>query len=277
MNQLDMLGAMFAVLVGAGVAAALVLFWIRANSGSAVVSRALMQEAENSVTFLFDDERLIDVTPRAKALMDHGDNLRSDWDNLLTLLSARFPHLRSQCLDLASVGKKTISPEDGQHGWIEAEYWNGLARITLVQDEDHPDETLDPLTASAMEHELKTLRSIGEDSPQLIWKRDAEGVLIWANRAYIELSEAIHPVGPDDVLPWPPRPVFKKTAKPAGAAPVIDMHRVDVPDADAPIWFEVTSIQRGTNTIHFAIDATAVVMAQDAQRTFVQTLTKTFA
>jgi PAS domain-containing protein len=175
------------------------------------------------------------------------------------------------------VGKKTISPQDGQHGWIEAEYWNGLARITLVQDKDNPDHTLDPLTASAIEHELKTLRSIGEDSPQLIWKRDAEGVLVWANRAYIELSEAIHPVGPDAVLPWPPRPVFQEATPPAGTAPLIDMRRVDVPGSDAPIWFEVTSLLRGTDTIHFAIDATAVVLAQDAQRTFVQTLTKTFA
>ena len=271
------LDGIFAVLVGVCAAVGLLLFWIRTNSGSAIVSRTLMREAENSVTFLFDDERLVDVTPRAKALMGHGDNLRSDWDNLLTLLSARFPNLRSQCRDLASVGKKTISPQDGEHGWIEAEYWNGLARITLVQDEDHPDETLDPLTATAMEHELTTLRSIGEDSPQLIWKRDAEGVLVWANRAYIELSEAIHPIGPGDVLPWPPRDIFQDTATPAGAAPIIDMHRVDVPDAEAPIWFEMTSLLRGTDTIHFAIDASAVVMARDAQRTFVQTLTKTFA
>jgi len=277
MNQFGGLDGMMAVFVGACVAVGLLLFWIRSNSGSAIVSRTLMREAEDSVTFLFDDERLVDVTPRAKALMGHGDKLRSDWDNLLTLLSGRFPHLRSQCHDLASVGTKTISPEDGQHGWIEAEYWNGLARITLVQDEDNPDDILDPLTATAIEHELATLRSIGEDSPQLIWKRDAEGVLVWANRAYIDLSEAIHQVRPDGVLPWPPRAIFEETASPVGAAPVIDMRRVDVPDADAPIWFEVTSLLRGTDTIHFAIDATAVVMARDAQRTFVQTLTKTFA
>jgi hypothetical protein len=149
-----------------------------------------------------------------------------------------------------------------------------MARITLVQDRDHKDETINPLTATAMEHEFVTPRSIGEDSPQLIWKHDAEGALIWANRSYIELSEVIHSIGSNDVLPWPPRAVFKHTARPAGTAPVIDMHRVDVSNHDKPIWYEITSLKLGTDTIHFAVDASAVVFAHDAQRSFVQSLTK---
>lgn len=110
-------------------------------------------------------------------MKQNGKDHRSDWENFLPLLSARFPHLRSQCLDLATVGTKTFTPEDGQPGWIEAEFWNGLARITVFQDKEHPEEILNPLTTAAMEHELETLRGIGEDSPQLIWKHDAEAVM----------------------------------------------------------------------------------------------------
>jgi len=55
------------------------------------------------------------------------------------------------------------------------------------------------------------------------------------------------------------------------------MHRVDVSNHDKPIWYEITSLKRGTDTIHFAVDASAVVFARDAQRSFVQILTKTFA
>jgi PAS domain-containing protein len=134
-------------------------------------------------------------------LKQNGKDHRSDWENFLPLLSARFPHLRSQCLDLATVGTKTFTPEDGQPGWIEAEFWNGLARITVFQDKEHPEEILTPLTTAAMEHELETLRGIGEDSPQLIWKHDAEAVMTWANRAYIEMSEEINSAGPDDIRP----------------------------------------------------------------------------
>ena len=277
MEQYYSYGMIGAVLFGAATAIGLLAVWIHFNSRTVVVGRTLMQEAEDSITFLFDDDVLLDVTPRARALMEQSDDHRSDWENFLTLLSARFPHLRSQCSDLASTGRKKIAPQDDQPGWIEAEHWNGLARITLVQDKDHPDETLDPLTARAMEHELETLRGIGEDSPQLIWKHDAEGVLIWANRAYIELSEAINPIGPDEILPWPPRAVFFDTATPAGSAPIIDMHRIEVPGQEKPIWYEVTGVRRGTDTIYFAVDASASVFAQDAQKTFVQTLTKTFA
>lgn len=277
MDQVEVMGLIVAIGLGVLTAFVAMGFWIRANAATSTTIRTLMQEAEDSVTFLFDDDVLVDLTPRARTLMEQGDGQRSDWENFLSLLSARFPNLRSQCHDLASVGQKTIAPIDGQNGWIDAEYWNGLARITLVQDKDHPDETLDSLTASAMEHELETLRSIGEDSPQLIWKRDADGVLVWANRAYIELSEATNPAGSKDVRPWPPRDVFGDTASPAGAAPIIDMQRIDIPDEDKPIWYEVTSLKRGNETIHFAVDASAVVFAREAQRNFVQTLTKTFA
>jgi len=277
LEQFSTFGTAGALLIGALAAACILMFWIKANTQVAVVGRTMMQQAEDSITFLFEDEVLLDVTPRARLLMDQRDDHRTDWENFLTLLSARFPHLGSQCIDLAEVGKKTIAPQDGQPGWIEAEYWNGLARITLVQDEAHPDETLDPLIATAMEHELETLRGIGEDSPQLIWKHDAEGVLIWANRAYIELSEAIHLVGPDDILPWPPKSIFHDTATPAGSAPIIDMISIEVPGFDKPVWYEATGVRRGTDTIYFAVDASAVVFAQEAQKTFVQTLTKTFA
>ena len=277
MQQFGLIGSFITVLLGFLAALVLLTIWIRSNRNSQATVRALMQEAEDSVAFLFDNETLVDATPRARAVMEHADGHRSDWENFLSLLASRFPHLRSQCRDLASVGKKSISPADGGSDWIEAEHWNGLARITVVQDRDSPVKSVDPLTAAAMEHELQTLRSIGENSPQLIWKRDAEGTLIWANRAYIELSEALHPVGPDGVLPWPPRDVFKDTSIPAGSAPIIDMNRIEMPGHEKPVWYEVTSIKRGTDTMFFAVDSSASVFAKDAQQNFVQTLTKTFA
>ncbi len=277
MTQFGLVGEAGALVLGMFVAASLLWVWIRANRNTVVTARTLMKEAEGSITFLFDDETLADATPKARSLLGFRQSRKSDWENFLALVSARFPNLRSQVADLSTVGHKRVKPNDTQSGWIDVEYWNGMARITLVQDEVHPDETIDPLTAAAMEHELTTLRSIGEDSPQLIWKHDTEGVLIWANRAYMELSELVHPAGPSEILPWPPRDIFTDTAVPAGAAPVIDMIRLDLLNGDSPIWFEVTSLKRGTDTIHFAVDATAVVLARDAQRNFVQTLTKTFA
>lgn len=275
--HLDVLSTAVALFMSLISALVLLTFWIKANGGTASTARTLMHEAEGTITFLFEDDVLLDATPRARNLLTCDLEHSSDWDKFLILLSGRFPHLRSQLSDLAIIGTKSISPEDGQPGWLKAEYWKGLARLTLVQDQDDPAETIDTLTAQAMEHELQTLRSIGEDSPQLIWKRDAEGVLIWANRAYIELSEQKNPIETDGIRPWPPCDIFPDVATPAGAAPIIDMQRIDLLEQATPIWYEVTSIKRGHNTIHFAVDASAVVTARDAQRNFVQTLTKTFA
>ncbi|MDA9208074.1 PAS-domain containing protein [Octadecabacter sp.] len=276
--QLDVLSVSTTLTLAFLAAILLLTFWIKANGKTATTARALMQEAEGTITFLFEDDKLLDATPRARELLTSNENEQSsDWENFLILLSGRFPHLRSQLSDLAVIGTKSISPEDGQSGWMQAEYWSGLSRLTLIQDRVDPAETLDPLTAAAMEHELQTLRSIGEDSPQLIWKRDAEGVLTWANRAYIELSEQMFPIKEGGIRPWPPNDIFMDVESPAGVAPIIDMHRIDLEFQADPIWYEVTSLKRGHNTIHFAIDASAVVTAQDAQRNFVQTLTKTFA
>ena len=275
--QFDVLATAIALTLGLVSALMLLTMWISINGKTATTARTLMHEAENTITFLFEDDHLLDATPRARELLGSNVENTSDWEKFLMLLSGRFPHLRSQLSDLAAMGTKSISPDDGQPGWLQAEYWKGLSRLTLIQDQDDPAQTIDPLTATAMEHELQTLRSIGEDSPQLIWKQDAEGVLVWANRAYIELSEQIHPVSKNGIRPWPPREIFNNLPEPAGSAPIIDMLRIDLKAQADPIWYEITSLKRGHNTIHFAVDASAVVTAREAQRNFVQTLTKTFA
>lgn len=267
--SIGVMNSAIALMLGLVSAFAILLVWIRMNAPMNAAARALMHEAEDSIAFLFDDEMMIDATPKAKALLAQDDAAEgSDWDRFLSLVSARFPHLRSQLSDLAVLGKKTISPEDGQPGWIKAEYWRGLSRLTFVQDQVDPAHTFDPMTASAMEYELKTLRTIGENTPQLIWKYDAEGVLVWANRAYIELSEQKHPIAEGAIRAWPPKDVFSNVAKPAGNTPLIEMLPVTLEDRSEPIWFEITSIKKGHHTLHFGIDSTDVVTAQRTKPEF---------
>lgn len=267
--SIGVMNSAIALMLGLVSAFAILLVWIRMNAPMNAAARALMHEAEDSIAFLFDDEMMIDATPKAKALLAQDDAAEgSDWDRFLSLVSARFPHLRSQLSDLAVLGKKTISPEDGQPGWIKAEYWRGLSRLTFVQDQVDPAHTFDPMTASAMEYELKTLRTIGENTPQLIWKYDAEGVLVWANRAYIELSEQKHPISEGAIRAWPPKDVFSNVAKPAGNTPLIEMLPVTLEDRSEPIWFEITSIKKGHHTLHFGIDSTDVVTAQRTKPEF---------
>ena len=65
MDQQMLIGGILAVAVGILAASALFVFWVRWERNSATIVRALMSEAEDSISFLFDDETLLDATPRA--------------------------------------------------------------------------------------------------------------------------------------------------------------------------------------------------------------------
>ena len=241
-------------------------------------ARAMLKEAEARIVFLFDDEDLIDATQAGRSLIEQLGSGSTDWQKLLTALEPTYPTLGERLSSLAQKGRVRVeAADDDLGGAIEAEYWDGLARISLLPG---PGEVspVEAISVSSMEGELTTLRALAEDAPQLIWRQDRDGRIIWANRAYLDLAEALTPPDPDCVAAWPPIRIF------AGVGPAPDhgeasMRRVSiqVPGARDADWFEVTSLHRGSGSIHFAVDANGVVQAETARREFVQTLTKTFA
>ncbi|QEE37115.1 PAS domain-containing protein [Octadecabacter sp. SW4] len=264
----------------AGIAAATLIFGVWAYLGrrERQTARALLREAESTVVFLFDDDTLVNATPEARKLLRRSDSRLSDWDALITLLRPRFPHIRSQLSNLAKNGKDRIAATDQGAGFIEAELWEGLARITLSEGfMTDADKTVDPITLEAIEDELDNLRGLGEAAPQLIWKQDAEGVVTWANRAYLDVIEKIEPTLDDETPPWPPATLFHDIGRAEGDAPLVERLVVKGPYDDKESWFDVTSLRRGHGSIHFGVDANAAVKAEVAQKNFVQTLAKTFA
>lgn len=268
--------ALLAAAIGLCAAALLFIWWVRYSSPRTDTARKLMKDAGDSTVFIFEDDSLVDATPKARTLLAKADHRASDWEKLISVMGAGFPDLRTQCSNLAETGFAIIEASDGKNVRLHAEYWNGLVRITL-QDTDQQSETVDPLIAEAMEHELSLLRSIGENSPQLIWRRDQDGLLTWANRAYVDMVETAFPVKDDDVAHWPPKDLFETVRAPVGAVPVVERQWLQSDGRLAPQCFEITSVSREHGSMHFAVDVTAIVDAQNAQSKFVQTLTKTFA
>lgn len=240
--------------------------------------RDLLVESEGQIVLLFDDTDLIDATPEARQLLNSADSSQPDWEVLISTLAPRFPKLRVQLSSLAESGKMTIQPEDEGHGWIEAEYWDGLARIRLHDTSPTLSTGMSDIAFGALEDELNTLRSLAEDAPQLIWKQDEDGTITWANRSYLMLADALYPSGVDGVPSWPPAQIYDAIGPaPAHGQPSVRRVSIRVPGSNDEDWFEVTSLRRGTGSIHFAVDANGIVGAERAQRNFVQTLTKTFA
>lgn len=125
----------------------------------------------------------------------------------------------------------------------------------------------------ALEAEMALLTASADTSPAASWVEDAEGRVVWANDAY--QSVVARCFGPEACRGWPFVALFPEEE---GAVP--GRTRRQVVDLEgAPLWFEVlpgAPDAAGLRHAHAsALDA--VVAAEDGLRTFMQTLTKTFA
>ena len=239
-------------------------------------------EAGQSV-FLFDGDSLIDASPPARRLLDRLDGIGTERARLCALLEHRFPGLDARLHAVEGDGNFRCEARGGL-GRIEVEHWNGLLRLTLDSNQEAA-AVIDAIAFAALQDELETLRCIGEDAPQLIWKLDEGGQLSWANRAYMGLLERMNARGSD--LPgdptdgpedWRSGDLFHDPDfTPAG--PDAESCRVSLllPGEERHCWYEITRLRRGTERVHFALEITEIVEAEQARRKFVQTLTKTFA
>jgi PAS domain-containing protein len=268
--------ALLAAGLGLTAAALLFLWWTRVNSARALAARRLLADSRGSTALIFDDHVLVDATPEARKLLQQARDGETDWDRFVSALAPRFPNLRSQCADLADLGRKNIPAADNSDTVVDATYLDGIVRLEMNCEADGVDPA-ERLIVAAMEQELTLLRSIGDNAPQLIWQCTPAGELAWANRAYLDLVERAFPPAGDDPLPWPPHDLFHDLARPGDAGPVVEQKWVTSAGHLAPRCYEITSVRRDLGTMHYAVDITEVIEAREDQQKFVQTLTKTFA
>lgn len=115
-------------------------------------------------------------------------------------------------------------------------------------------------------------RWVARASHNPVWICDREDEVIWSNRAYHKLAQDLGQSGEDE------RSILLGL-DPQRSLPDREQRRFHLKfDGRRPDhWIDVTEDeQRGMRLFH-AVDVTAVVQAEIAQRTFVQTLAKTFA
>lgn len=241
--------------------------------------RSLIAGAENEIVFLFDDVDLVDATPAASSLLRRKSPDQTDWDCFLDLFGPHFPHLRNQLSNLANDGVKKITSPDNPAVQIVAEHWDGMARLNFSDTSfEHRNAVNDLVTLVSLEEEANSLRGLAEDTPQLIWRQDEDGAITWANKAYLTAAEELSAAGAAAAPTWPPAILFEEIDLPSKHDDRL-VRRVPIygQKQTAPHWYEVTSVLRGKDVIHFATDADAVVRAEETQKDFIQTLGKTFA
>jgi PAS domain-containing protein len=269
-----------ATISGAVLAAGLIIaFLSRILRPPAGAAGSGPQTVSEGTVFLFQGGTLADATPAARQLIA---TIRSDAPPLSTVagqLARRFPDLRDALHRIEEDGKTSAtfsvnSADNTDRLLVEAA--SGHIRITL--DRGPVPANADPARLAAMEDELRILRSVAEDAPQLIWQQDDDATLVWANRAYLALADRLSSRGHSDDPLWPACPIIPDIRPvPDGGGTVVTRVPVAFPSLVEPQWYEVTSVRRGQTTVHFAVDASNIIAAEQGRQKFIQTLTKTFA
>ena len=150
--------------------------------------------------------------------------------------------------------------------------------MTYISDPSTQADLPDAISVAALEAEVGTLRAIASEAPQLIWRQGADGQINWANAAYLKIADALSE--PKDTLihSWPPAPIFGALELPDDEQTSTTRRApIHFEGSEIPKWFEITSVSREGETIHFAVEVSAIVRAENTQRGFVSTLGKTFA
>jgi PAS domain-containing protein len=139
--------------------------------------------------------------------------------------------------------------------------------------------TVDAATFAKLQEETDDLRTALDAAALPMWKQDAAGRISWANEAYLALADRqLGGEGEAAALGWPLPQVFGDQVAPLPAHDTLRRCGVDLPDADATHWFEIMSEPQDDGTaICGARPIDRLVAAETSLRSFVQTLTKTFA
>ena len=176
-------------------AMALIRWW---DAGRGTRGMQLPQGLDSSLkpmVLLYRDQRLVDATAPARALLDRLSVPEDEWARLLQWIGPRFPEAmeglaridrsgRFECLGQSGTGSATLR-------LLVEQVDSGLLRITITDPQaEYAGIVVDSMSQQAMEEELDLLRRSLDQTPMLVWRQDAEERVTWANAAYLRRAEA---------------------------------------------------------------------------------------
>ncbi len=236
-----------------------IITWVLFQKSNTFVQRRLKSASpinSDRVQFTLYDGRITQLSQPAMQLLD-ALKCGPDGHALLARLSNRFDGLMT--LDLNAISEPTT---------IGSLWPYDRATLTIKKIGKYHEFTLCDHTDAAALYALKehslTLTMV-EDAIETtklpVWQATVDGAIYAPNLAFRMLDEKIatdlHAAALDENQP---------------------NTRICVTGTDTKQrWFDVDARQIQDRSIFYAIDATEVVKAEQAQRNFVQTLTKTFA
>ena len=272
---LDWIQGSVAVFAALGAAALGTFAMVFYEGRARVRSTSIFADQPAATVFLFDGETLVDSTPSARALLAASQSMGSTWVRVHSYLGRYFPDLETHMSRLSTEGALTLAsaPGEGRPMILQADMQGGLTRLVLVDpDSDDTAPGQDLMVLRAMSEELDFLRRAVTRAPALIWRERESGEVTWANAAYMLRIGDLGEAGQE--LSWPLPRLFERTASTQGMA---GQRQKLTLTGGRFAWYDLIPTGEGDGRLIFALPADAAVLAENALRDFMQTLTKTFA
>ena len=230
--------------------------------------------------FRFRQGYLIDHSPDVGFLLPEPINHLRAWADLADALTDLVPGADGAMARLRETGRAfRLEGTFGRDRLVILGIRDGAdVHITLsCADPKASSVRIDGPVLDALEREAAHLAEAMACSPTATWTLDSEDRVVWGNDAYLRLVRRI--AGPEAARAWPLPDLFPRGAE---AKPGVTRRRLE-PRGDAaerhPLWFEVSARGPGSDGLrhHSAQALDGVIRAEEAMRSSIQTLTKTFA
>ncbi|WP_238538238.1 PAS-domain containing protein [Oceaniovalibus guishaninsula] len=235
--------------------------------------RSGMAAEPATTAILIEDDAVIDATERGRAWLaglETEEPAANDLQQAERALARDFPGFSAALIRAKAGVAGDLISTDGT-GSLRIEPQGTRLRLTLC-DAERRSVTLDGCSHASLLAELQTLRDTAATMPFIVWKQDAGGQIVWANRAYLDVVAASGRGTPGT---WPPPALFDIAA----AREKDGLHRVRLPGdaAGQDGWYECHVTEQKDGLLVSAMQADAIVSAETTLRDFVQTLSRTFA
>lgn len=233
--------------------------------------------AQEKISFLFEDDVLVDSTMAARRIFSNSSIKGSDWEQLVSVLKVRFENIATIGVDVLESGFVSYVSGD-KTSRLEASIAQGMLRLELsdVETSDDPVQ-FDRHSLLALQDELATYRATAAKVPFLNWHEDKNGGIVWANRAYLDIAEILD--SSNSASAWPPTRIFAELATKDSHAGPLNTQRatLTIPGETRLNWFQVHRADLENGVLYSAIPIDQTVKAEETLSEFVTTLTGTFA
>jgi len=213
-------------------------------------------EASDKVVFWFQSDELKHSTEAAHQMLQDL-KLANGLPEVAKFFEHRFP-------GAASLGSAKDGVSEFSSIWT-----HDLATLRLAKHRNNVQfELIEPTTASDIyklrraKHELEMIQNVVENTPFPVWQIADSGSVTMSNAAFRELGSELG----QQLIGF----ATSNTSH-------VERVKFELDQSKPPHWFDINKFSLPKSSVQYALDVTEIVRAQQAQKNFVQTLTKTFA